>query len=130
MQAIDRPISNLELNNNVIGSHRHPVVYIRNKTIYIDPVPVSNITGGIKIWGETRVTDLSSSTDEPVFETSFHKILAYMTAITWCASNDKMSKMGQLEQKRIELFNDMIEFYSTRDATEQPVLRAPRPRMR
>lgn len=126
MQGIDRAISNLDEQNTIVGSHRSPVIYIRNNTLYLDPVPNQAVTGGMKIWGVTLITDLAQNTDEPVFSDSFHQLIAYPTARTWCGANDKRDKLVDLERMENIMFAEMVDFYSTRESTAQPRLEARR----
>ena len=130
MQGIDRPISNTTNTPNVKGSQANPLVWIRNNVLYLDPVPTSAVTSGMKVWGQTLITDLSTSSQEPVFADAFHKIIAYGAAHLWCSANDKGDKATTLERQELGLFDEMVDFYSTRQATTQPKMSARRRSMR
>jgi len=126
MQGIDEAISNTTNNAAIKGTKSSPIVYIRNNVFYIDPIPDQAVTGGLKVWGQTLITDLSSSGDEPVFADAFHEILAYGAAERWVKVNSP-KKAQQLSADKFAIFEEMVGFYSTRNATLQPVL-TPKPR--
>jgi hypothetical protein len=106
----------------IMGSYENPIVFIRNKVLYLDPIPKQAVAGGLRVWGQTLVTDLSDTAHEPVFEKAFHEIIAYGPAATWCSAKENGRKGNDLLQKRMMKFKKMVEFYSTRTATEQPTL--------
>lgn len=132
LQAYGRAaVSNMSTGQREVrGTTENPVAYIRNKVIHIDPLPTNTVSGGIRIWGQTLITDLSGASDEPVFEEAFHEILAYDAAQTWAASKDSVGKANRLLQERDMKFRKMVEFYSNRVDTEQPTLSVPQRRMR
>lgn len=105
------------------GSEANPIVHIRNKVIHTDPMPKTSVTSGIRIWGQTLMADLTAGGSAPVFEAAFHEILAYGAAQRWCAAKDKQGKGDRLLTERALKLQNMIAFYSTRDATEQPIIR-------
>lgn len=125
LQRMHGAIANTTNNESIMGSKTHPVVYIRNNVIYLDPIPDVAVSGGLKIWGETLITDLAGGTPtgSPVFNPAFHEILAYGAAATWSMAHEKQ-KAGNLLQIKMVKFNEMVDFYSTRNATQQPVMRA------
>ena len=108
-----------------VGNLDVPVATIRNKVITIDPVPNLNVTAGIKIWGQTLITDLSASTDAPVFEAAFHEILAYESAETWSAMKGNINVANRLMQIATAKFVAMVEFYSNRVDEEQARMQVP-----
>lgn len=125
IQSFHRGVTNTEGDAAIIGSSESPVVFIRNKVLYIDPVPKVAVTGGMRIWGQTLVSDLTSAspTGSPVFESAFHEILAYGAAHRWCGSKDKQSKQANLFKERQIKVAQMVNFYSTRVADDQPTIK-------
>lgn len=124
IQGISGGLTNTSQNAAVIGSKGSPIVYVRNNIIYIDPIPDVTVSGGMKIWGKTLIADLTVGGTAPLFAAAFHEILSYRTAAVWCDGNELPKKGNQLFQKGLLKFNNMVGFYSTRNATEQPVMRA------
>lgn len=122
MQSITGGLTNTSDNAPIKGTYEAPIAYIRNKVIILDPIPYQTVSGGMKIWGVTLVEDLSDTTDAPVFESAFHEILAYGPSATWCLSKEKGNKAASLLTLRKSKFDNMVSFYSTRVATEQPIL--------
>ncbi len=124
LQGMHPAISNTSNNASIMGSKGHPVVYIRNGSFYLDPIPDLAVTSGMKVWGQTLVTDLAgaSPTGAPVFASAFHEILAYGAAAVWGSTN-QIKTAGNLLQTKMLKFNEMVNFYSTRNATQQPVMR-------
>lgn len=123
MQAMTNPLSNTSINSRILGTKTKPLVYIRDNKFNIDPIPDIAVTDGLLIWGQTLISDLSSASDEPVFADAFHKLIAYSAAAEWSGINSSPGKTQRLRIKEAELFEGLVDFYSTRDATEQPVLR-------
>jgi len=124
MQAIDNALTNTSNDASIQGTKSNPLVYIRDNKFNIDPIPDAAVTDGLKVWGQTLITDLSGSTDEPVFADAFHKLLAYSAAAEWSSVNKSAQRTQGLRFKEAELFEGLVNFYSTRDATEQPVMKA------
>ena len=129
LQGINRAVSNLDTNKSVFGTRNKPVVYIRNGVFYLDPMPDVAVSGGMKVWGNTLVTDLSESTSEPVFAEAFHKYPCLDAAWEW-ASVNKQDKANDLFQRRELLFQEMVDFYSTRIAVKQPIVQSKKRSMR
>lgn len=61
-------------------STSEPYFDLMDNSLFIYPIPTTSVTGGIKIWYEKLVTQLSSVTDEPVIPRPFHKGLCYGAA--------------------------------------------------
>lgn len=124
LQGMDGGVSNTTDNAAVMGSKGNPVVYIRNNVIYLDPIPDLAVTSGMKVWGQTLITDLTVGGSAPVFASPFHEILAYRTAPIWLDSKEFQKKSDIVFQKGALKFKKMVDFYSTRNATQQPVMMA------
>lgn len=123
MEGIKKAISNNDNDNEIVGTKEHPIAWLRDGYIYLDPIPNANVTGGLKVYCTILITDLSNSTDEPVFASPFHEILAYGAAISFLIANDKNranSLLGLKENKK----QKMVEFYSKRQSNKLPRIRA------
>lgn len=123
LQGMHPAISNTLQNAAVMGSKSSPVIYIRNGSFYLDPIPDVSVTSGMKVWGQTLITDLAAASPSgaPVFAAAFHEILAYGAASVWAASN-QIRTADRLLQTKMLKFKEMVDFYSTRNATQQPVM--------
>lgn len=114
-EEIDEALSNTSNNNAIVGSTNHPIVWVRNGKIYIDPVPYQTVTGGLKVFCTVVLTDLAGSTDSPVFPAAFHDIPCRMAAWEWLEKSDKPAK-GNRQIQVIGLRKaEMVDFYASRD---------------
>lgn len=120
LQGIDQAMSNTSNNAAIKGSRENPIVVIRNKVLYIDPIPPDTVSGGLKVWGQTLVTDLSAEGHEPVWEEAFHEILSYGSSARWLAAKEQHAKGDRIARDRQMKLTNMIAFYSNRVASAQP----------
>lgn len=124
LQGISEAVANTSNDAAVHGTKAEPIAYIRNNVIYLDPIPDATVSGGLKVWGQTLITDLAVGGTAPVFAAPFHELLAYLTAPVWCDSNELAAKGNTIFQKGALKFKEMVEFYSRRNATQVPVLQS------
>lgn len=61
-------------------SSQEPAFDLMDNSLMLYPIPTINVTGGLRIWFEDLVTQLSADTDEPVIARPFHKGLCYGAA--------------------------------------------------
>jgi len=104
----------------VIGSTDTPVYYVYDYSIWIDPIPDQDVTGGIKLWFSTNMTDLSSSTDTPVFNRTYHEILAYIAASKWCGAKEEWKKKKSLDRDLKSIKRQMKESYTKKILDKRP----------
>jgi hypothetical protein len=119
--SIDEGISNTSNNTSIKGSKEHPIAWARDGRLYVDPVPDVLVTGGLKVFCTTLVTDLATGTDAaatPVFVKSFHQILAYGAASAWLNTKEQFNKAKSMEAKKLLLLAQMVDFYSKRDSDD------------
>ncbi len=62
---------------------------VSSDTFTLYPIPTANVTGGLKIWVsrtpvEFTSAELTTGTKEPGFESLFHQMLAYGSAMDFC----------------------------------------------
>lgn len=122
LQAYSKGVLNNSEGAAIQGSHDKPIIHIRNKVFNLDPIPYQDVSGGLRVWGQTLITDLSDAGHEPVWEDAFHEIIAYGASNRWCAAKDMGGKADRLLTERAIKLQNMTEFYSMRVATEQPRL--------
>lgn len=123
IQTIRNGIANTENYAAITGSESHPVVYVRNRSFIIDPIPRLTVSGGIKVWGTKLLTDLSGETDEPVFAEAYHPLITFNPAKSWCATKEMFSKADRLAVERQAELESAIRHYATLDVTEQKQLK-------
>lgn len=87
--------------------------------IFLYPVPIANSTSGIKIWFDRSATDyvlsdLTTGTLIPGFDSNFHKILAYGPAMEFAMANTK-DNADRLEKKLEQFVAEMKAFYGNKD---------------
>lgn len=91
-------------------STSQPFYDLMDGSVFLFPIPTAAVTGGIKIWYEKLVTQLSADTDEPVILRPFHKGLCYG------ASKDYFEKYSEQQGFTIKLnnANQNLENYISR----------------
>lgn len=99
---------------------------LMDNSIFLYPIPQSNITGGLKIWFSKEVTELSNATDEPVFSEAYHKGLCYGAAKDYFEKyldiTSNAGKRDRMEMNMQELIVKMKEFYNTKDQDREYVV--------
>lgn len=120
LEGFNTAVSNTDGNNPVRFSTGSPRYWTRDGYIYFDPIPNQSVTGGLKVWCTTLITDLAVGGSAPVFAAPFHAFLCYEPAIRWLEQKDQFSKANQLKVKKNELRAEMVAFYSGRQADEKP----------
>lgn len=124
--SISEAISNTANNAPIKGSKEHPIVWARDGRIYYDPVPDVAVTGGLKVFCTTLITDLvvgTGATSTPVFVGAFHQLLSYGPSIKWLETKEQFNKAAGLERKKATLLLQMVDFYSKRDSSESVGIR-------
>jgi len=128
LDAIDGAINNTSGNSAIEFSKSRPKYWARDGYIHIDPIPDQSVTSGLKIYCTTVITDLliGGAGDQltPVFNASFHHILAYEPAIKWLTQKGRINEARELERKKIQARVDLVRFYSQRQGDEQVSLTA------
>lgn len=94
-----------------------PYADLHDNSLFLFPVPTSNITGGLKIYYEKLPTFLSAVTDEPAFARPFHKGLAYGAAKDFCEQfpEGRSSHLATSTQNLEMTMARMKEFYQKKD---------------
>lgn len=99
-------------------SRDEPEVDIMDNSLFIYPTPTGAVSGGLKIWYEKEVTDLSEDTDEPNLIEAYHPGLAYGAAIDYFSKYREVefnsTKANDNQLKLDELILDMQKFYRRR----------------
>ncbi len=124
-ESLDVALSNTSNDAAVYGSKANPIVYIRNGTLYLDPIPDQTVTGGLKVYCTTLMTDLAaaSPTGEPIFVTAFHPILAYGAAERYMKQKEYWSKANATQADKLTRMSAMVAHYSTRESSTRIGLR-------
>lgn len=120
IELFDSAFYNRGAGEGVVGTTDKPVYTIYDYSLWLDPVPDKNITNGFKLWFSTNLTDLSSSTDEPVFNRAFHEILGYIAASKWCGAKEEWDKKKSLDRDLKMIKNQMEQFYTKRILDHRP----------
>jgi hypothetical protein len=100
-------------------SKSKPFVDVYDNSIFLYPIPDVSVTGGLKIYYEPLVTQLSTGTDEPNMARPFHVGIAmgmakdYLSKYSGVGSND--TKYMKIENDLAKLRNDMKEYYRSRN---------------
>jgi len=92
---------------------------LMDNSIFLYPVPSTNVSGGLKIWFAKEVTELSAATDEPVFAEAYQKGLCYGAAKDYFEKyleiEGNVGKRDRMENNTQDIVNRMKEFYNTKD---------------
>jgi len=114
--------SNLDSGEGVVGRENAPSYYIYDYSIWIDPKPDTDVEDGIKLWYSVNVSELSESTDEPVFNKAFHDLLAYYAASKWCGAKELWNKKASLDVDIKRMKDELKSFYTKRTLDKKPRL--------
>lgn len=110
---------------NAMANGDNPIVRFSDDSYFIRPLNETgaDITGGIHIWYEYRQADLSTGTDIPNFEESFHEILCYMAAMEFYVRfPDKYNRKA--EQRLSEIKRLMAKHYQARMSYKKTITAA------
>jgi len=118
MQEIDGALVNTNNDNAIYGSKANPVIMIRDGYLRIDPIPDANVSAGLKIYCQILVTDLSGSTDEPVFAKPFHDVIALNAAKRWLLPRGPKELKNDIEKEYLMRRDEMINFYASRNQSD------------
>lgn len=123
LQEMKRAVANTSNDAAIDGSKANPIIWVRNGKVYIDPIPDTNVTGGLKLHCSILVTDLSATGDSPVFAKAFHQVLCYGASMPYLLKNEEPKKATSYAQAKATMLSQMLDFYSTRDADDAVGLR-------
>lgn len=108
--------------STTIASHfnvSEPYFDLHDASLFLFPIPTSNVTGGLKIWYEKLITKLSAATDEPSFARPYHKGLAYGAAKDYFEKYLDVSgnpdKLVNADNQMGVYINRMKAFYRKKD---------------
>jgi len=121
-ESIEQALANTSNDSAIRGSKTAPIYWVRDGVIFLDPIPDAAVAAGLLLHCTILVTDLSGTTDEPVFATPFHEILAYGAAATFLLQRDN-PRMGVILQRKEQMKQEMVQFYSKRDSDTRVGLR-------
>lgn len=110
-------LENTEDNSALVATTGNPIYWIFNKKFYIDPIPDQNSTDGLKIWFISTVSDLSTSSSEPVFVEFAHEILCFEAAMYYKMTKKMDKDFSNLLTLKKGLEAQAISFYANRDQT-------------
>lgn len=108
-------------------STSEPYADLMDTGIFLYPIPTAAVTGGLKIWYEKKVTELSSATDEPVLVEAYHIGLARGAAKVWLEQNIEIAgNKERLAIQSVELekvIGEMRNFYNRRNQDRNYTIR-------
>lgn len=91
----------------------NPNIRFDHGSYFIRPLPTATVLGGIHIWYEKRQAALSSGSDIPSLEPSFHRIYPLLLAKEYSQENpDKYNKLWDDEIAKI--LREIANFYRTK----------------
>jgi len=125
LEAVDGAVANTSNNSAIEGSTSNPIYWVRDGNIYLDPVPPSSVTGGMKVHASIVTTDLivgTGATSTPAMATPYHQVLAYQAALRYLSAKEQMNKATTVKNQLNELRGAMIKFYSRRQSDDKPRL--------
>lgn len=100
-----------DINNDFDTSK--PYYDMQFNSIFLYPIPTSNVAAGLKIWFLRRITDIftaSDTTQEPSFDEQFHRLLSMGGAYDYLLGNDH-TKASSLRQEMEILKQELQKFY-------------------
>lgn len=95
-----------------------PYYDLMDESLFLYPIPTTNVTGGLKIHYAKEAVELSAVTDEPVFAKAYHKGLCYGAAMDWFEKyleiEGNAGKRDRQEKNLTNTIEKMREFYNTK----------------
>lgn len=96
-------------------SSYQPYADMYDNSVFLYPIPDTNVAGGIKIWYEKEVDQLVNDLDAPVFSEPFHKGLCYGAAKDYfqkyIEKNGNSAKLQQADADMQNYIQKMKAFY-------------------
>jgi len=96
-----------------------PFVDLMDNSMFLYPIPASNVTGGLKIWYENEATELSAAGDEPNLPEAYHKGLCYGAAKDYFEKYLEVAgnagKRDRVDTNMQDIIEKMKAFYSTKN---------------
>lgn len=95
-----------------------PYVDLYDNSMFIYPIPSAAVTGGLKIWYQKEITELSADTDEPSIQESFHIGLAYGAAKDYLEQNldvkGNKNRLAMANSNYESVVRDLHQYYRRR----------------
>ena len=109
-----------EIYQNNQASVGTPLYYDKDGvSIFLDPIPNYNSTGGLKVYFQRVTKDITSfGATSPGFYEVEHEILAYMIAIPYCIKH-KPDRVVAYQNEVFRGMESLKEFYSRRSKDEK-----------
>ncbi len=98
---------------------------MQSNSLFLYPIPTSNIIGGLKIWIDRNVTqftssDLTAGTAEPGFDKNFHDLIAMKASYDYLISKtDNFATADRLKNEIREMELRLAEHYGSKDRDTQ-----------
>lgn len=106
----------------------NPYADLMDNSLFLYPIPSSNITAGIKIWYEKEADELSDATDEPNIPEAYHKGLCYGASKDYFEKYLEVAgnagKRDRMETNLEDIIEKMKAFYSTKNQERDYVVGA------
>jgi len=124
INQISDPTDSTSVTNDFATSS--PYYDLMDGSLFLYPVPTSNVTDGLKIWYEKEATELSGATDEPNIPEAYQKILCYGAAKDYFEKYSERegftNKRNLIQQNYNDLLERMKEFYNTKNQDRNYVI--------
>lgn len=111
MRTSPRALQNLNDTADRVSSMARPRVYIMNNKLYLEDPPANSVTSGIVVYYTAIQTELSQTTDEPIFPEHFHKGLCILAAIDY-ALPKKLEHLNDLQLEAAKLRADLKTYFA------------------
>ncbi len=128
-----RKVRNLDINDKESSSdsttvaqdfsENFPFADIMDNSVFLYPIPASNVTAGLKIWYEKDIDELADDTDEPNFLKDYHPGLAYGAAKEFLTKNisaeGNQQRYNMCSSRYKETIDSMQSFHRKRIQDEE-----------
>jgi hypothetical protein len=84
-------------------STSNPFYDLEGNSIYLYPIPTSNITNGLRVWTTREATNLSLTTDEPNIVEPYQHFLSIGAALAYLVANPNPERTTSIAQLRADL---------------------------
>lgn len=116
IERIKYPLSN----KDEIYTKTSPIFFLPNNlSIAIRPRPDNNITGGLKVYYQKDIAELTKTTDKPSLAEPFHRILSLGASLDYVIANQILEKRNTIKSELNELLDRLVIYYSHRNAVSK-----------
>ena len=116
--------SSVATNNLSDFTSSEPYYDLQNNSVFLYPIPDTNITSGLKMWIQREIDEFTSAdtTQEPGFDEPFHRMLSIGASYDWCLANGRGDKATALGELLVDYETRLRDYYGSKQRDRHIVL--------